>query len=840
MAITVTVDEWAVFVWTAKLLASALACLIIRSGVIQRGVRLTISLLRAEASALLFVARYVIDWVCLKTEYGAQPFVKLETGFVNMGDKVFYRCPTDLSLYSVVPKTAVLEGGQFRIKDFGFQAVSSGKVAESALYGSEPIQTRTMWPAEIVFVYSLQEKGWHYIGCGWREGRFLITAAHVLTASVGAPVCFSKDGKQRFVPRYGFALHFAKESYEKCTGYDVGAFEMCMSDWSLQGAHSVKPSIYSATAMARIEIFGRDYDNVLRAGVGNLLPANDKQKRTGIVPHTASTMKGFSGSPVLAFGPSGTKIVGVHIAGDSACMENYMASIHEVHYLRRKLGLIPEPELICEVSPGMKQVQYDRHEEEDDSDAESDKVVLMTDLDKANKHGGTFGFYDSHREPECALDASPSVASVPATPSVWLGPRVEEESACPVSVGAAKPKQSAATWAARALAPVPEASEVDSEDPSPAVDALPTPPAPGPEPELEDVTHLHPPAAPGLEEVLEGVMAEPDEYVSDSSADLGDLAAEPAGLKRIKAKMPAGIGRFLGMTAFAGAVIVSAPGKCIQFDSEWLRCEPAHLKAASEADYHEMMAHPSFARYKEYMGAARVTAASEARTLQGVDGRDLARLFGEGVSNRAKRSALRRLPQKFIDAVGSLGLDLKKYTSWVMPPSSPEAMEHSLGLQLRKSCSPCWPEETRKQFDVKAGPEYESFINEVAKYPANKFDAFKNIHSKITKFVLGLDGDKSAGWSQHFLPGTKRNWQTTEGLALASYLTRCRLLLRLAVGPETMALMRPSQLVEAGLADPRVLFIKDEPHGQDKADTGRWRLIWGGVFGGCLHGERYL
>jgi hypothetical protein len=38
--------------------------------------------------------------------------------------------------------------------------------------------------------------------------------------------------------------------------------------------------------------------------------------------------------------------------------------------------------------------------------------------------------------------------------------------------------------------------------------------------------------------------------------------------------------------------------------------------------------------------------------------------------------------------------------------------------------------------------------------------------------------------------------------------------------------MTPKQMVDAGLQDPRVPFIKGEPHGKNKQESKRWRLIW--------------
>jgi hypothetical protein len=318
------------------------------------------------------------------------------------------------------------------------------------------------------------------------------------------------------------------------------------------------------------------------------------------------------------------------------------------------------------------------------------------------------------------------------------------------------------------------------------------------------------------------LCAEEEEYVVLPDGEA--TAPPPAGDEFVRRRKVGCIGRFFGMTAFAGAsVAAGAKG----FDPAWMVCDGLSLRAAACGDYTDMLNSSNFERFREYTRAANADAVQESRVLKGVDGNDVARLFAEGVSNRSRKKALKRLPQAFLDAVAKLGLDLKKFTGWANPPAGVEAMEQSLHHQLKGNSAPCWPQEVRDQFMKKEGPQYQAFLDEVAKYPANRIRAFDDVHGRLARFVLGLDGEKSAGWSQYFRPGTKRSWQDLEGLELASYLTRCRLLLRAAVGPDLMAQMTPSQLVEAGLSDPRTMFIKAEPHGEAKVCEGRWRLIWG-------------
>jgi len=719
---------------------------------------------------LVFTLQVLVRWVVFKTQTGALPVAVCRTGFLSYGEKAYYRDPVDLRMYSVMPNTARRVDGDLVLQDYRLVPLHGGsKVAESALFGSDPLSKRSVSPNDYVSIYIVCEGEYQYIGCGYREGKFLITAAHDLTDSDGYTLALTRDGVKFYCPTT-VIRHYAKEDYARCTGEDVGAFEFTLADWAVLGVRSVKPSVYSSAGMSRIEVFGRDRNGQLQAGVGALLPPDQSQKKLGIVPHNASTTKGFSGSPVYTLGGSGRRIVGLHIAGGSETdNKNYMASVHEIHYLRRKLGLVPVPDLRAEVSPPTKHNQYDRHENDDgDSSDDSDQEAMMHNLDRANRYGGTMGLYDSLRDSPDAESALPG----------GILPKIAEDDTPP----------------AEEDVPVPLFRSLPSGEP--------------------------------VKVVAEDMVCEEEEYVCLPDVEASALPA--VGEQFVRRRTVGNIGRFFGMTAFAGAAVsAQLRGGGRVFDPAWMTCDGPSLRAASGSDYNSMLESSNFDRFREYLNASQAEAVEENQVMKGVDGSDVARLFAGGISNRSRKKLLKRLPEKFLGAVAKLGLDTKTFTAWANPPSGVEAMEHSLQHQLSAGGARCWPSETRDQFVRKEGPQYDSFLAEVSKYPVNRGRAFSDVHGRLARFVLGLDGDKSAGWSQYFRPGTKRSWQDKEGLELASYLTRCRLLLRAAIGPDVMAQMTPSQLVEAGLSDPRTMFIKVEPHSDGKVSEGRWRLIWG-------------
>lgn len=776
-----------------------------------------------------WVFRYGVASVVYHSQYGRLPVTRLRTGFVDYGGRTFYRCPNDLETYRLVPRTARLVDGTFQVGDYAMVPLSPGNLTpESALFGSEPLATKSVAPNEWVSVYIVREGGYIYLGAGYREGKFLITAAHVNTDSEGYEIALSRDGVKFFHPTE-LKKHYLKVDYERATGDDVGGMELSMADWAVLGTRSVKPSVYSTMGSTRIEIYGRDQLGVLKAGVGSLKPPSQAQKKAGLIPHSASTIKGFSGSPAYTLGGTGRKICGLHLAGGDGTV-NFMATVHDLHAFRRKVGLAPKPAMVTE-SVDTKNYQYDRYEEDSEEELEEREDVIAAraaagldayvnenlidwaqrehdDRMEEQERSGTsrysvtdaYGISDGFREGgvgDRALGLLPESTGgeglvISATPA---GPPGKLEPAAPT------PKLPA-PLPIRALDPVKEEEAPRAEEPGGGEDQ------PAPEfPEGEEA----------YDEYIVGPLDEPE-------------PRPPAGINKVRsrAKTVSSIAKFLGTTAFVGASVGAAVGMAgAQFKPEWLDCSVSSLQAATTCSYEEMFKSKSFDRFREYCSAAKVEAAEEAKVMKGIDGSDLARVFATGVPNRVRKKALKRLPPDYLEVVKRIGLDPDEFTKWVAPPSGVEAMHDSLASQLGRTKGTCWPEAVREQFARMDGPEYGIFLDEVAKYPANPVRAFGDVHTKVVDFVGRLDGEKSAGWSQYFKPGTKSSWQTEQGLTDASYFARCRLLLRACVGPDLMFQMLPSQLVEAGLSDPRTMFIKFEPHDPLKETQGRWRLIWG-------------
>lgn len=323
---------------------------------------------------------------------------------------------------------------------------------------------------------------------------------------------------------------------------------------------------------------------------------------------------------------------------------------------------------------------------------------------------------------------------------------------------------------------------------------------------------------------------------TDDAKALHDEVVKPIGIRSVKAAIAAvglGIGAYLGTSetsaaGFLGLAEIPTKKECVEFEPAMLNCTAKDLRALQQVNYMDMWKHKAYTRFRQYCAAAGAEAVTVEESLRSKDGiKTLAKKIACNIPYHGKARKQQELPDTYVQSLANIDTGGEDFTRWVAPPNGPAHMKRSLEVQLQKIKGTGWPEETVNQLKAEEGPMFDRFLDEVAKYPKNEFNAFENINLAVARFVDSLDSDKSSGWSSHWIPGPKGQWQTQQGLEDISYLARCRLCLRIAVGPRWMSQMTPAQLVSFGLADPRVLFIKDEPHSPEKAAEGRWRLIWG-------------
>jgi len=235
-------------------------------------------------------------------------------------------------------------------------------------------------------------------------------------------------------------------------------------------------------------------------------------------------------------------------------------------------------------------------------------------------------------------------------------------------------------------------------------------------------------------------------------------------------------------------------------------------------DPKELLASAPFARFREYLAAGAI----EWDPKETVISRDcngepvLMRVGKSEARSSGKSSPAKTLRQQFKDACEKFGVKMQDY---IIPRDNPEAVLESLKGQLTTHCAR----------DLKDTPQVrEAFEKVVSSYePCDEpYITGGGIHYGVDAILDSLEGDKSAGWADQYRAGKKEVWKTPEGRAIASYLVRCRILLRLAWGSVAMGCMTPKQMVREGLMDPRAPFIKREPSSVKKQKTKRWRLIW--------------
>jgi len=232
----------------------------------------------------------------------------------------------------------------------------------------------------------------------------------------------------------------------------------------------------------------------------------------------------------------------------------------------------------------------------------------------------------------------------------------------------------------------------------------------------------------------------------------------------------------------------------------------------------QLLATDSFARFREYLAAGAIEWDQRETVISSDSSGDpvLTRVGFSQARSGGSVSAAKALRKQFKDACAKHGVEMQDY---IIPRDHPDAVLESLKGQLSTHCARNMEltKDVMQAFD-KVASAYEpcerSYVSD------------GGIHQGVDTILDSLEGDKSAGWADQYRAGKKEVWKTPEGRSVASYLVRCRILLRLAWGSVAMGCMTPKQMVRAGLMDPRVPFIKREPVTVKKQRSRRWRLIW--------------
>ncbi|APG75693.1 hypothetical protein 1 [Beihai sobemo-like virus 11] len=791
-------------------------------------------------------------------------------GYFTHGAEHYYRCVKTSKLYIVSPgrgRFYIDKNGEekYEVCDYVHELVqSSGIEAEANVHNGEPaLPTPALDKCVVTLAFKDSNGDIHNLGHGHRMGDYLVTNAHVndagLARSEDGQIVFTKDN-QKFYPAGEF-IYFTK-NYEKATGNDLGAYKISLGTWAASGVTSFQPSNYNPQGEGRIYLTA--YDDVrgkTMMAKGYLHNQTKEDCKAGLIPHTAITRAGYSGTPIFLMKGQRRTMVGIHCGGRIDGKGNYGCSIYELFQFRRQLGLEPKIPLICEakyISPPTKDRQYDRYDQETPEQREERKdreamekaaeeeirenlhgealvpeaaldgptwvelgVNTGFEIDMDETHSQSVGISDLGSVSDLGLSEDEVQLAAEQLPRANLG--LNEDALQELHQDQDERRTAAVerlrTYAEQQYEQIPEPAPPQEQEVMSAADKYDLIPDPIGEPEFEDgeieEPMVHFPAS-GQPVVL-------GPQVSREEKERGERTFAS------RASMPLWVKGFLGVGLLQAANVVSPTGKTREVTDEQvkdlLRCRPQDLAAARKLDPQSLLNSTPYEVYRSYLGCGDVEWTPDGEKIK--DDQDNVLAARVGKSRMFSRSSNKsHLPDKYKKVVADLKLGPQQgFKDYVMPPTGPEAVLGSLRTQLKKTSVEPWP----KEFLERDGGDHlrNELHDEASKYPLAYEAGFLNVHDFVVKLAKEFDGTKSAGWSQLYRPGNKAVWQTEEGLALASYMVRCRLLLRMAWGAEAMSKMSPEQMFQNGLSDPKVASVKVEPHDPEKAAEARWRVIWG-------------
>ncbi len=206
------------------------------------------------------------------------------------------------------------------------------RIEEMALPGSELYPSSNRQVGAIMV--SVNNSDLKVIGCFWRMDDYLITAAHVANAisSGVAEVYLARHTEKKNVRRLDLrgVIGISRDDFKlennafpyEC--YDVFAVKLKKGVWSKIGLTAVSTKINSSYGLM-ISATGF-VDDLLMASAGKTLSDSGPIE----LYHTASTNKGFSGSPLFC----GNSVVGMHVAAENG--KNVAVRIELIKYALRE------------------------------------------------------------------------------------------------------------------------------------------------------------------------------------------------------------------------------------------------------------------------------------------------------------------------------------------------------------------------------------------------------------------------------------------------------------------------------------------------------------------------
>lgn len=240
----------------------------------------------------------------------------------------------------------------------------------------------------------------------------------------------------------------------------------------------------------------------------------------------------------------------------------------------------------------------------------------------------------------------------------------------------------------------------------------------------------------------------------------------------------------------------------------------------------QLLDEPEFAELKQYVLAGGYEKVHDGESMMSAHDPAVAVATHKGNCNRIFSGSANAVGMtedqmelvRQVTGVNHVSASTSARSKWILPPRTSTAIRDSLRAQLtQKKLDSKFPHVDQAQEDVffSAYPDAAAF---------GPFHDGRSYCEAVEHILAEMDGTKSSGWSSHFVGGGKAGYQANP--ALTYHLTLQRLALICAYSATELALMTPEEMMLKGLSDPRVMFIKNEPHNDKKKLSKKWRLIW--------------
>lgn len=648
----------------------------------------------------------------------------------------------------------------------------------------------------------------------------------------------------------------------------LSSADLCVADlqpreWATVGISSIKAKDFYLRTDAMITISYSDADGKVRTGVGRLATTPKWAMDRGIGYHTANTVGGSSGSPVIMIKNGAKRLAGMHISAHPEGKVNVLINACALKNALVRLGVIEPPKKEDIVEQFNLQLKESSTKEGDfwmEDKADALQTSFMQKWEKEKQASGQPLWHQMEDDPEAEERAK--IAFEAENPSFYeqetMGPGLRTSKS-----GGGKKSKAAARLTARNLlkarrlresGPMETIEEEgsgseaacdsthDSEDSvEESIENTTTPPPPGlaegsEEPASISVAKAKAEKAKARRLRRKEKLLQPQEHTGDSILEQVRHREVEKGLAQAaKIPLPGDLKAKRFWSRFKGDVpprVMESRPKDVATEEDGRRL--INMVLQGDEDWQDqaqrytgesLMSLPSFAAYKNYC----------LRTREGYAKSEVKEIFAETVRGRKDLVTIGRYndntfrkaekPHPFGMQVAKA---LRKHNreapfEYSFPPSGKEAPLDSLKEQFKTH-----HEGKAELFGPEADPAVvQAFWHIVLRNaPTEEEDSVPFIGQGFAGFAAVAKNfdSKSSGWSARWVNKMKKEtWETH--WAELSLIVASRLIIRQAY-LEKLPTWDAEQMWEHYCSDPKEGSVKDEAHNPSKVARGKWRLIW--------------